>query len=204
MVEIWKDIENYEGYYQVSNKGRVKSLERDISCRGRKHTLKMLYLKEDVSDSGYKRVTLSKKSVTKRFLTHRLVAKAFLENPENKPFINHIDNNPQNNTIKNLEYVTHSENMLHAQRQKRLHKNQSKGGLIAGKAQTEEMYKRLENTIGQIYGCIKILRVTEERAKNGKALLEVICLKCNSLHKHPLNYLKIRSPKRCKNCRANI
>lgn len=98
--EVWKDIAGYEGLYQVSNLGRVK---RD----GRIKTL-------SVDRGGYLYVWLSKHSKMKCLKVHRLVADAFIENPNGKRTVNHIDGNKKNNQVDNLEWATHSENIIHA------------------------------------------------------------------------------------------
>lgn len=95
--EIWKDIEGYEGLYQISNFGRVKSLKRNILLRYG-------------SCKGYHNVSLSKNGIIKTFTVHRLVAKHFISNPENKTIIDHIDTNIHNNNVKNLRWVTSKEN----------------------------------------------------------------------------------------------
>ena len=196
MVEIWKDITNYKGIYQISNTGKVKSLARPVYIKDKEINLKECLLKNDVDKKGYCRITLSKESRTKRFLVHRLVANVFKLNKSNKPYVNHIDNNPSNNNLNNLEFVTHSENMLHSQNQNRLFNSQSKGGTNAGIKQTKTMYKILEESVGKSYGCFKILEVTEERAKNNKPLLSIVCTICNTVQKQNLNYLKTRLPKK--------
>lgn len=115
-MEVWKDIKGYEGLYQVSNLGRVRSLPRGEGYSKRNH---IHYLKPDINphnkgeyETFYERVTLCKEGKTKRFLVHRLVAQAFIPNPDNKPHINHIDCDGTHNWVENLEWVTHSENML--------------------------------------------------------------------------------------------
>lgn len=100
--EIWKDIEGYEGLYQVSNLGRFKSVFRYFKI------LKCTKYKD-----GYVRVDLYKNGKVKRYLAHRLVAQTFIPNPQNKPQVNHIDENKENNCIENLEWCTRSENMNH-------------------------------------------------------------------------------------------
>jgi len=116
--EVWKDIEGYEGYYQVSNKGRVRSLDRKIKTRNRwgKHTRlqKGKILKPAPDDYGYLGVGLcvDSNSVTKPI--HRLVAEAFVDNPENKPQVNHIDGVKKHNNVDNIEWVTCSENIIHS------------------------------------------------------------------------------------------
>lgn len=103
--EIWKDIAGYEGLYQVSNFGRVKSLAKLCGHRPKGETIL------NIQDTrGYKRVTLCKDNKLKKFQIHRLVAIAFIENPENKPCINHKDENKANNNVDNLEWVTWKEN----------------------------------------------------------------------------------------------
>lgn len=117
-TEIWKDIKGYEGLYQVSNLGRVKSTEREILCSNQyvkfKRTYPEIVLSAYSLEHNYKQVTISKNGVNKGFLVHRLVAEAFIPNPGNKPEVNHIDGDPSNNSADNLEWVTRSENMTHA------------------------------------------------------------------------------------------
>ena len=113
--ETWKDIKGYEGSYQVSDMGRIKSLERTVTRKnGRKQTIRERILKSDIIHNGYLRVRLYDSSgKIKRFLVHRLVCKAFHENPENKPCVNHIDENKTNNKASNLEWCTVEENNNH-------------------------------------------------------------------------------------------
>ena len=114
-IETWKDIENYEGYYQVSNLGRIKRLERKmIDNRNRIFINKGGILKLKVGNSGYKYVNLSKNGKVKSKTVHRLVGLAFLENKNNKRCINHKDGIKTNNNISNLEWVTYKENSIHA------------------------------------------------------------------------------------------
>lgn len=115
MEEIWKDIPSYEGYYQVSNLGNFRSLPRVIRYKnnGTRNYLAKRLLTETTKDN-YQRITLMKEGVKTRYQAHRLVALAFIPNPENKPCINHIDGNKSNNVVTNLEWCTPSENMTHA------------------------------------------------------------------------------------------
>ena len=104
--EIWKDIEGYEGFYQVSNKGRVKSF-----CNK-----KIILLKIYKDRGGYNKAALCLGDRKKHSLVHRLVAKAFIPNPKNLPEFNHIDGNKENNCVENLEWITKSEKLKHAYR----------------------------------------------------------------------------------------
>ena len=124
MEEIWKDIEGYEGIYQVSNLGRVRSLDRTIiggaynSPMFRKGTI----LKPQPKGyKGYVGLKLRKDGKSENVYIHRLVAKAFIPNPDNLPEVNHKDENKKNNRADNLEWVTRKENInygTHTQRQR--------------------------------------------------------------------------------------
>lgn len=103
--EIWKDIPEHPKY-QISSLGRIKSITRIIPCFQYKRVKTEKILKPYLSNTGYKVISLD----NKRFYIHRLVAQAFLPNPENKPEIDHIDTNRTNNSISNLRWVTRSEN----------------------------------------------------------------------------------------------
>lgn len=113
MNEIWKDIEEYEDLYQVSNLGRVKSLYTNKILKGCNQT------------SGYLGVNLSKNSVAYTKSVHRLVAQAFIPNSENKSDVNHIDENKSNNNVNNLQWSTRTENINYGTRNKRVSKSNS-------------------------------------------------------------------------------
>lgn len=110
MKEIWKDIEGYERYYQVSNLGRVKSLARIVKRKFNNYTVRERILKARPDKDGYKYLVLCISCKAKTFQVHRLVANAFIPNPDNLPCINHKDENPSNNCVENLEWCTYSYN----------------------------------------------------------------------------------------------
>lgn len=144
MKEIFKDIVGYEGRYQVSNKGRVISLPNKIYK-------KVQELKYDVSKrkhTSYRRVTFSLNGKIKRFQVHQLVAAAFIPNPDNKPHVNHIDNNGLNNKVTNLEWTTYKENMAHSAKQGRQDNVRHLGGVATGKIQEERKLKELSALLG--------------------------------------------------------
>lgn len=121
LIEEWKDIQGYEGVYQVSNFGRVKSLERyRINNGGTKTLVKERILKPSTNNKGYSRVELSNKTARKPYLVHRLVAEAFIENPNNLPEVNHKDENKSNNRADNLEWITQKENLNYGTRNHRV------------------------------------------------------------------------------------
>jgi hypothetical protein len=112
--EIWKDVKGWEGFYQVSNLGRVKSVDRFVKRGKKKMHVRELLLKNTLDSKGYYMVALCDKERgdIKKARVHRLVAEAFIQNPQNKPLIDHLDRNRQNNNINNLRWCTMSENML--------------------------------------------------------------------------------------------
>lgn len=111
-VEIWKPIKDYEGYYEVSNYGNVRSVGRyiDFGCTSY-HYNKPRILSAISHGNGYLYVTLVKNKKRKNKYIHRLVAENFLENINNKPCVNHKDFDRANNDVNNLEWVTYSENI---------------------------------------------------------------------------------------------
>lgn len=107
--EIWKPVVGYEGLYEISNLGRVKSLGNTL--KGSRFRGIETIRRQEVSKFGYYRVALRKDRKYKHWSVHRLVAIAFLPNPDNLPVVNHKDENPKNNRVDNLEWCTHQYNI---------------------------------------------------------------------------------------------
>lgn len=125
MEEIWKDINGYEGFYQVSNLGRVRSMDRYVN--GNHITCDFQFMKgkirKPVQDKlGYLRVSLRKNGSYKAYLIHRLVAEAFIPNPDNLPCVNHKDENPGNPRVDNLEWCTVDYNLKYSNVAERINK----------------------------------------------------------------------------------
>lgn len=117
--EEWKDIKSYEGLYQISNLGRVKSLDKKIFQKNKYGKFQIVpykgqILKVQKQKNGYLIIDLHKNNKIKKKLVHRLVAEAFIPNPNNDLYINHKDNNPQNNKVDNLEWCTQKYNIKYA------------------------------------------------------------------------------------------
>lgn len=112
---MWKDIKGYEGLYQVSTDGEVRSLDRYEKSKGNSTRLRKGKIRTlSVDKDGYKKIGLWKDSKVKHFKVHRLVAETFIENPHNYPVVNHIDGNKENNSIENLEWCTVRDNNIHS------------------------------------------------------------------------------------------
>lgn len=113
VTEHWLPIKGYEDIYEVSDQGQVRSLTRTHMVNGRPRTIQGGIRVPEEHVQGYYRVYLYQHNARARHFIHRLVAQAFISNPEEKPIVNHKDRNKENNNILNLEWVTQNENMLH-------------------------------------------------------------------------------------------
>lgn len=136
-MEIWKDIAGYEGLYQVSNFGNVRSL--NWRKRG---IVQNLYLKKQ--NRGYRHVELTKDGVRKAHTIHRLVAETFIPNPNNYPVINHKDEDKTNNNAANLEWCTYQHNVKHSML---LHPDRSFGCHSGGNPNKGKPYSRMDKVI---------------------------------------------------------
>lgn len=119
--EFWKSVKGYEGYYEVSNLGRVRSVTRKIERTNPKKTdekMEFTYrgklVKFWLTKKGYCRVTLNRDNIKRNHLVHRLVCDAFIENTDNKPQVNHKNGIKTDNTYSNLEWCTNEENFIHS------------------------------------------------------------------------------------------
>lgn len=125
-MEEWRDIEGYEGKYQVSNLGRVKSLSRKVYNGNGFYYTKSKILIPAMDNKGYNRVHLTKNGIGKTYKLHRLVAKAFIDNPNNLPQVNHKDENKLNNNASNLEWCINEYNRNYGTGQIRANKTKTR------------------------------------------------------------------------------
>lgn len=114
MKEIWKDIKGYEGLYQVSNLGRVKSLERYKENHNKLQKVEKKIKIPSLDNIGYLKTILYRENKQKNLRIHRAVAQAFIPNPNNYSQVNHKDGNKLNNNVNNLEWITSTGNIKHA------------------------------------------------------------------------------------------
>lgn len=169
MTEIWKDIKGFEGCYQVSNLGRIKSLPREIYNGKGHYTSTEKILSGHMITNGYLQVELKKDNKRNLKLIHCLVAEAFIPNLDNKPQVNHKNGNKTKNNVDNLEWCTNSENQIHA-----YYMGLSKHSEIAGKPKKAVYQIDLKtNVIINTYSSIaEAGRLTNTRSSN-------ISLVCN-------------------------
>lgn len=150
--EIWKDIEGYEGLYQVSNLGRVKSLNRKVKFSpGEKQEYYQRkperYLSPNKKENGYFEHSLYKEGKRKHMYAHRLVALHFIPNPDDLPQVNHKDENKSNNRVSNLEWITAQENSIYGSKIDRQVKNTDYKKMVANNDYEERSKKYFNKKI---------------------------------------------------------
>ena len=177
--EIWKDIEGFEGYYMVSNLGRVKSLERTVWNKGTGYymTVHERILKLCDNGDGYLRVQLCKEGKGEMYLVHQLVGQAFLENPEGYTELNHKDENKQNNIVSNLEFCSRSYNITYNGRAKRVAEK------LAEKLRNDPNRSKPVIAINKITGLILEFLSIREASRQTGIHQSNICECCNGKRK---------------------
>lgn len=150
-----KDIEGYEGLYQITEKGEVWSVKRKI------------FLKQQTDKDGYKRVSLYRQNGYKMFFVHRLVALAFVPNPENKPTVNHLDEDKTNNHYTNLTWATMKEQNTHGTRLSRVVTKNSRPVRCIETGVVYPSIKAAAEAIGGYTGCITRACQTNTRTHLG-------------------------------------
>lgn len=154
MKEFWRHIKDYEGLYEVSNLGRVKSLKRRVDIKSRKGKVFNIAINEKILKPGFNRhyyqVHLCKEGKYPLYEIARLVADAFIPNPDNKPQVNHINGDKLDNRVENLEWCTCSENRYHAYRM----------GLQSAKGENNGQAKLTESNIREIRSLFEFRKIT--------------------------------------------
>lgn len=189
MNEIFKDIADFEGLYQVSNLGRVKSLPKGDGNGNRERILKLEVIQK--SNTSYNRVTLSKNGKTYRYFVHRLVAQTFIPNPDKKPMVNHIDNKGLNNCVANLEWCSHAENMEHSIKQGRQDTVRSLGGIASGKIRAQKAKEFAESLVGKVFGSLTVTATYKDMSTVRKNYKYICACACGNTTEK--NYAKLTS-----------
>ena len=189
-MEKWKQIKGYEGLYEVSIYGNVKSFHKNTEGKI------MCLSTQKNSHTNYKALILVDKDGNKKSVrVHRLVAEAFIPNHKNKRFVNHIDNNGENNKVENLEWCTQSENIQYSQNQNRseqIHK--------ANKIQSEKAKKNRESMIGKKYGKWLVLKALPKDYTT-KTIAKMMCrCECGTEKEVDMISLKNGRSTQCKSC----
>lgn len=172
-IEIWKDVIGYEGLYQVSNLGRIKSLRRTITKSNGKSMCVAERILKSFFNRGYEYVTLSKEAKQPNLKVHRLVAEAFLPNDNNLPDVNHIDENKANNRVENLEWCTKEYNRAYGTLNARV------------KSTWRKLHGRKVALISIANGVIKIYECTKDVEIDGfdRRAVDRVCKGVGHTHK---------------------
>ena len=163
MIEEWRPVVGYEGLYEVSNTGRVRSLDKYDSMN---RFLRGRILRLFTDGLGYLRAQLYSNSKRKSFLVHRLVAQAFIPNPDNLPQVNHRDENPSNDSVDNLEWCDGKYNVNYGTRIDRIRDIRLKNGTYTGLSKEEYRKKRYQE---------KKDKINEQRREYYRENREKIC-----------------------------
>ena len=210
--EEWKSVLGYEGCFEVSNYGKIRSLPREvIKSDG---TVQKVYgqeLRPFIRDSSkivpvkHYRVALRKDGKQKKYFVHRLVAAAFIRPPKDNEIINHIDNNGLNNYYKNLEWCTQKENVAHCHNQNR----QNREKVLEGQAKSVATIKQKKldrelNRVGKTYGFLTVISVIgfDTTTKTQDIQLECKCELCGTTVIKPSRAFRLKSIMMCPTCRS--
>ena len=183
------DILGYEGRYKVTPDGKILSLPN-----GSRKNIRELKQESICSKKAkYRRVTLCKNGKTERFFVHRLVCSAFHKNPENKPQVNHIDNDGENNKSINLEWVTGKENMRHSEKQGRQDKCRFLGSTAASKKARQQTKEKLQNCFGD-----RLIKI--EYPQKGRCFITFYCKICGNIYTKRNDTPAIKRGGVCREC----
>jgi ribosomal protein L44E len=211
--EEWKSVVGYEGYFEVSNYGKVRSLPREvIKSNGKIQKVHGQELSLFIRDSSkiapvkHYRIALQKNGKRKKYFVHRLVATAFIRPPEENEIINHIDNNGLNNYYKNLEWCTHKENVAHCYSQNR----QNREKVLEAQAKTVAVIKQKKMDreiarIGKTYGFLTVTAVLgfDTTTKTQDIQVECTC-KCGEVLIKPSRAFRLKSIMMCNSCKKEF
>lgn len=168
MEEVWKDVKGYEGFYQVSNIGQVKSLKRKRKSQyGRMATVEERILSKQLDKHGYFCVILRKNNIIKKYFVHRLVAEAFIPNPQSLYTVNHKNEIKTDNRVENLEWLSLIDNLRYGSHDKNMARTQTnradiskpvlqysrEGVFIAEYPSTKEVYRQTGYNFSYISNC---------------------------------------------------
>ena len=189
-MEKWKPINGYEGLYEVSNRGKIKSFHKN------KEGILIKLFTEKLKHTNYKCLTLVDIFGNKKqFRVHRIVAEMFLPNKHNKRFVNHIDNNGENNCVENLEWCSQSENIKHSHNQ-----NRSEQVYLANKIQSYKAKKNREDMVGKKYGKWLVLKALPKDYTT-KSISKMLC-KCECGTEKEVDMISLKNGRstQCMSC----